>query len=44
MQNQINETERQLEATNAEVAAMKTSKFWKLRTKWFKIKELRSSI
>ena len=44
MQNQINETERQVEAANVEIAAMKTSKFWKLRTKWFKIKELRSRI
>jgi 2-polyprenyl-3-methyl-5-hydroxy-6-metoxy-1,4-benzoquinol methylase len=44
LQNQINETERQFEAANVEIAAMKTSKFWKLRTKWFKIKELGSSI
>ena len=40
LENKINETECQFEATNAEVAAMKTSKFWKLRTQWFKIKHL----
>jgi DNA repair exonuclease SbcCD ATPase subunit len=38
LQKQINETERQFKATNAEIAAMKTSKFWKMRSLWFKVK------
>jgi 2-polyprenyl-3-methyl-5-hydroxy-6-metoxy-1,4-benzoquinol methylase len=38
LQKQINETERQFKATNADIAAMKTSKFWKMRSLWFKVK------
>ncbi len=32
------ETEKQLKEAREEIAAMKTSKFWKLRSLWFKIK------
>ncbi|NEO47541.1 MAG: class I SAM-dependent methyltransferase [Moorea sp. SIO4A3] len=38
IQNQLNETEAKLKVMNVEIAAMKTSKFWKLRTLWFKFK------
>ncbi|EGJ30190.1 MULTISPECIES: class I SAM-dependent methyltransferase [Moorena] len=38
IQNQLNETEANLKVINVEIAAMKTSKFWKLRTLWFKFK------
>ncbi|MBD2103185.1 bifunctional 2-polyprenyl-6-hydroxyphenol methylase/3-demethylubiquinol 3-O-methyltransferase UbiG [Leptolyngbya sp. FACHB-261] len=46
LQNQLKQTQRELDRsqaavhqTQAEVAAMKTSKFWKLRTQWFKVKK-----
>lgn len=32
------ETEKQLQEAKEEIAAMKTSKFWKLRSLWFKVK------
>ncbi|NEQ87925.1 MAG: hypothetical protein F6K26_50530 [Moorea sp. SIO2I5] len=36
--NQLNEAEAKLKVINVEIAAMKTSKFWKLRSLWFKFK------
>ena len=36
--NQLNENETNLKVINVEIAAMKTSKFWKLRSLWFKFK------
>ncbi|OLT61721.1 class I SAM-dependent methyltransferase [Moorena bouillonii] len=38
IQNQLNEAEAKLKVINVEIAAMKTSKFWKLRSLWFKFK------
>ncbi|MDP5338356.1 MAG: glycosyltransferase [Nodularia sp. (in: cyanobacteria)] len=38
-QSQLQQTQRELEFANSTIAAMHTSKFWKLRTFWFKIKE-----
>lgn len=40
MKAQIEALEAETERLNAEIAAMKTSKFWKLRTGWFKFKML----
>ncbi|NEO16923.1 MULTISPECIES: methyltransferase domain-containing protein [unclassified Moorena] len=40
IQNQLNEAEAKLKVINVEIAAMKTSKFWKLRSLWFKFKGL----
>lgn len=33
------ETEQQLQEAKEEIAAMKTSKFWKMRSLWFKVKQ-----
>ncbi len=38
-QAQLYSTQGQLEQSNTTIAAMETSKFWKLRTLWFKLKE-----
>ncbi|NEO21118.1 MULTISPECIES: methyltransferase domain-containing protein [unclassified Moorena] len=38
IQNQLNEAKAKLKVINVEIAAMKTSKFWKLRSLWFKFK------
>ncbi|BAY62450.1 type 11 methyltransferase [Calothrix brevissima NIES-22] len=38
-QSQLQETQAALEQSNTTIAAMETSKFWKLRRLWFKIKE-----
>jgi hypothetical protein len=38
-QSEIKELARQLEAAQNQIAAMKTSKFWQLRSLWFKVKK-----
>ncbi len=40
LQHHQEETHRQLELSNETIAAMKTSKFWKLRVLWFKFKAI----
>ena len=37
-QSQLEETRKELEEAQATIEAMETSKFWKLRTAWFKLK------
>jgi hypothetical protein len=37
---ELDELQAQLERARLEIEAMKTSKFWKLRTQWFKLKRL----
>ena len=37
---QLDKTQTKMLACEGEIAAMETSKFWKLRTKWFKLKRL----
>ena len=39
LQSQILQTQATLEQAQQEIAAMHTSKFWKLRTQWFKLKQ-----
>lgn len=39
LQSQILQTQATLEQAHLEMAAMHTSKFWKLRTQWFKLKQ-----
>jgi glycosyltransferase involved in cell wall biosynthesis len=39
-QGQLQETQSTLEASQAKLAAIQTSKFWKLRTLWFKLKKV----
>jgi hypothetical protein len=39
LQSQIVQTQASLEQAQQEIAAMHTSKFWKLRTQWFKLKQ-----
>jgi len=39
LQSQILQTQTALEQAQLEIAAMHTSKFWKLRTQWFKLKQ-----
>jgi glycosyltransferase involved in cell wall biosynthesis len=39
LQSQIVQTQATLEQAQQEIAAMHTSKFWKLRTQWFKLKQ-----
>ena len=39
LQSQILQTQATLEQAQLEITAMKTSKFWKLRTQWFKLKQ-----
>jgi GT2 family glycosyltransferase/2-polyprenyl-3-methyl-5-hydroxy-6-metoxy-1,4-benzoquinol methylase/glycosyltransferase involved in cell wall biosynthesis len=36
------QTESELEYSNTMITAMKSSKFWKLRTLWFKVKDLKN--
>jgi hypothetical protein len=38
-QSELQQTQSELHNANEEIAAMKTSKFWKLRSKWFKGKK-----
>ena len=38
-QEQLTHTSVELQRAREEISAMKTSKFWKLRTKWFKLKK-----
>jgi 2-polyprenyl-3-methyl-5-hydroxy-6-metoxy-1,4-benzoquinol methylase len=38
LQNRVSENECLVEDINAEIDSMKTSKFWKLREQWFKLK------
>ncbi len=40
LHHQIQGTEALVATTNAEIASMKTTKFWKLRTYWFKFKHI----
>ncbi len=40
LQNESLNLRGQLELTNNEIKAMKTSKFWKLRSLWFMLKEV----
>jgi hypothetical protein len=40
LQNESLNLREQLELTNNEIKAMKTSKFWKLRSLWFMLKEV----
>jgi hypothetical protein len=39
-QAKLQQVEAQLNVANAEIAAMKTSKFWKLREQWLKLKKI----
>ncbi|MCT7966001.1 glycosyltransferase [Laspinema sp. D1] len=39
LQSQMLQTQATLEQAQLEIAAMHTSKFWKLRTQWFKLKQ-----
>ncbi|MCT7979956.1 glycosyltransferase family 2 protein [Laspinema olomoucense] len=39
LQSQILQTQATLEQAQQEIAAMHSSKFWKLRTRWFKLKQ-----
>ncbi|MBW4680143.1 MAG: glycosyltransferase [Microcoleus vaginatus WJT46-NPBG5] len=39
-QNHLQQTQLALESSQATVAAMETSKFWKLRAQWFKLKKV----
>jgi glycosyltransferase involved in cell wall biosynthesis len=39
-QRELQEKQSALEASQATLAAMQTSKFWKLRTQWFKLKKV----
>ncbi|NJL61976.1 MAG: glycosyltransferase [Methylacidiphilales bacterium] len=40
LQYELNQTQRELELSNETIAAMETSKFWKLRVLWFKFKTI----
>ncbi|CCQ64037.1 hypothetical protein [Crocosphaera watsonii] len=40
LQQQLEQLKSQIHQAEEENAAMKTSKFWKLRTQWFRIKKI----